>query len=93
MKQREEKNLEEVICNGKGPKYETAVLVMTWARHLKKQEECQNYSMSEILDRAIREVVNGSVKREEIVKIISGEKNLEKLTRASAGKHEKSDGK
>ncbi len=75
MKKLVDEELEKLICDFPGSKYKATVLVMHWARHLKRLEENQNLTMTDIIEKAMKDIICGKVKPEEVLKTASQENN------------------
>ena len=83
-----EEDVEKLVCDYKSSKYNAAVLSMNWARHLKKLEEYQNIPTTQIIDKAIEDVIGGKVSLKEITEAV--EKDNAVLEAIAASKKRKS---
>lgn len=87
----EEKPIEELFfATGKG-KYEVTSRAIEWVNLVKGEEEYKKLSQTELVDRALRDVLTGVAtdeKMEEInkKKIIAAEKQAEKQSEENAAK-------
>ncbi len=88
----EEMNLEKLISDYKGGKYKAVVLAMNWANHLKFSEEFRLMPMAEIIEKALRDVLGGKVKEEEIIQAVKKDEEI-KVERLAEKKNEKKEKK
>ena len=64
-----EATLQELILNTSFDKYKVVPLVKKWVKELKGKEEYRDYTHSQILDHALKEILSGAVNLEEIAKL------------------------
>ena len=63
-----ERPLEELILNRSYGKYQVVELISFHAKCLRGQEELRHLTQTEILERAMRDVLSGAVSEEELAK-------------------------
>jgi len=80
-KENPEINLDELIMNCGSKKYQELVLAMKWVYHLKESDEYKNKPASELIERALKDILSGSVTPKEIAKAIEKdeERRLERI--------------
>ena len=64
-----EATLQELILNTSFDKYKVVPLVKRWVKELKTKEEFREFSHSQLLDRALKEILSGTIKLEDIEKL------------------------
>ncbi len=77
VKVEKEGDLEKLISDYGPSKYLDIVRAMQWARHLRRQEEFRNVPMAELIDRALFDVVSGTVKVPEIEEAVKSDQVIE----------------
>ncbi|MEF3280080.1 MAG: hypothetical protein K6357_03845 [Elusimicrobiota bacterium] len=89
---KQEINLDEIIINSTDERYNNLVLAMKWAYHLKNTEEYKNKLSSEIIDKALKDVMTKEVSAEEIEKAVEKDEalRLEKIAEKRREKASKS---
>ncbi|HNT98765.1 MAG TPA: hypothetical protein PKK31_10920 [Elusimicrobiales bacterium] len=58
--------LEKKICDYGASKYKDLVVAMKWARVVKRQEENRSLPMAQLIDKALLDIVDGRVAREQV---------------------------
>ncbi len=58
--------LEKKICDYGASKYKDLVVAMKWARVIKRQEENRSLPMAQLIDKALLDIVDGRVAREQV---------------------------
>lgn len=66
-----EPSLEELILNFPTGKYTAIPLAATWAKVLRKREENRHLTQTEVLDLALKDVLNGTIGFKEIKKALA----------------------
>lgn len=64
-----EKNVEELFFNSGKGKYEVTKLAIDWIKVKKNDEGYKNLSQTEMLDKALRDVLSGEATYEKIAEI------------------------
>lgn len=64
----EQKPIEEIILNFTTGKYSAIPLASFWAKELRRREENRHLTANELLELALREVLNGSVDWKDVKK-------------------------
>lgn len=64
-----EKNVEELFFNSGKGKYEVTKLAIDWIKVKKNDEGYKNLSQTQILDKALRDVLSGEATYEKIAEI------------------------
>ena len=64
-----EKNVEELFFNSGKGKYEVTKLAIDWIKVKKNEEGYKNLSQTEMLDKALRDVLSGEATYEKIAEI------------------------
>jgi len=64
-------SLEQLILDKTSGKYEIVEVISYWAKHLRQQEEHRHLTQTEILELAMREVLNGTVSESDLKKKIA----------------------
>ena len=83
-----EVNLDELIMNAGSEKYSDLVLAMKWVYHLKNTEEYKDKTTSEIIEKALKDVLTRQVKPEEIAKAMEKDEEI-RLERIAERKRER----
>lgn len=83
-----EVNLDELIMNAGTEKYTSLVLAMKWVYHLKNTEEYKDKTTAEIIEKALKDVLTGSVKPDEIAKAMEKDEEI-RLEKIAERKREK----
>ena len=68
-KTQHEPSLQELILNTSIQKYKLIPVTIRWMRELEKQEEYKGLSHTELLDTALKDILSGKVKIEDIEKL------------------------
>lgn len=64
----EPKTLEEMILNSQSGKYSTIPLAALWAKVLRRREEHRHLTATEILDLALKDVLEGNIDWKDVKK-------------------------
>lgn len=91
-KNMEVENIDKLILNMKENKYRKLVLAMKWTYHLKNTEEYKDKLPSEIIEKALKDVLSGSVTEKQIIEAVEKDEEirLEKLVEKRKEKNKKS---
>jgi DNA-directed RNA polymerase subunit K/omega len=82
-----EQSLEQLILDRKRDKYSLVSLSSLWALELRRREENRHLSQTEILDIALRDLMSGKVKPEQVEKAAAAAAAL--AARPADGKEKK----
>jgi len=66
-------NLDNLVSDYAGDKYQLVIFNSMWAKHLRKQEEFRHQPHSEVIKAALLQILRGEVTGEEILKISAEE--------------------
>lgn len=67
----EPKTLDEMILNSPGGKYSTIPLAAMWAKVLRRREEHRHLTSNEILDLALKDVLEGRIDWKDVKKAMA----------------------